>query len=243
MVTISLPVKIFEAQTMLERLADLFRLAPLLISAAQTFGDPWERFKYVVAFGVGILHFSPSQFKPFVPMLGETFQGKIKGECNLYFEQISVMPPITLFHIESMDNMWELYGHFKFHAGIIGNYISILFQGPITVHFKDSGQKVKFRFPELVINGVITGNRSIVYDGPMMFFDEVNRKKAVLFFTGMKEKGKFISKRVINDICDKITGMLYEPKKESSTFFSKLLGCCSSGSSLPRSIKDIHDIK
>lgn len=56
--------------------------------------DPIERFKYIVAFGLGCTNAYIQMDKPFNPILGETFHGIING-CTVYGEQISHHPPIS----------------------------------------------------------------------------------------------------------------------------------------------------
>ena len=49
---ISLPIKIFEARSSIQRVADLWSSAPKYLTMAAATNDPIERFKNVIAFGL-----------------------------------------------------------------------------------------------------------------------------------------------------------------------------------------------
>lgn len=58
---ISLPIKIFDKQSFLEKIANFMKYAPLILEKAAEIGEDqenWalERFKYVVAFSVVMRH-------------------------------------------------------------------------------------------------------------------------------------------------------------------------------------------
>lgn len=69
---ISLPVRIFEARSLIERLADWYGFGPHYLKDAARITDPLERFKLCIAFGVAGLYCSVQLMKPFNPLLGET---------------------------------------------------------------------------------------------------------------------------------------------------------------------------
>ena len=49
---ISLPVKIFEPRSAVQRIADIWSFAPKYLNEAAKITDPLERFKKVIAFGM-----------------------------------------------------------------------------------------------------------------------------------------------------------------------------------------------
>lgn len=71
---ISLPVKIFEPRSSLQRIVDYWGFAPKFLHEASKITDPLERFKKVIAFGIGGIYMCCNQEKPFNPILGETLQ-------------------------------------------------------------------------------------------------------------------------------------------------------------------------
>lgn len=55
---ISLPVRIFEGKSMLERLGDWYGFAPIYLKKAAQITDPLERFKLCITFAVAGLYTS-----------------------------------------------------------------------------------------------------------------------------------------------------------------------------------------
>ncbi|GLE01296.1 hypothetical protein PINS_up010126 [Pythium insidiosum] len=96
-VGLSLPVRIFEPRTNLERLVDLFLYGPTFLNVAASQRDPVERFKYVMAYAVAGLHHGVGQLKPFNPILGETYQAELNDGTLAYCEHTSHHPPISNF--------------------------------------------------------------------------------------------------------------------------------------------------
>lgn len=72
-VGISMPVRIFEPRSLLERICDWYGFAPLFLKQAGLIEDKLERFKLTIAFGLSCLYCCLKQQKPFNPLLGETF--------------------------------------------------------------------------------------------------------------------------------------------------------------------------
>jgi hypothetical protein len=72
-VGISLPVRIFEARSMIERVMDWFHLFPIYIKKAFESTDPLHRLKCIISMGIGSLYIICRQLKPFNPLLGETY--------------------------------------------------------------------------------------------------------------------------------------------------------------------------
>lgn len=91
---ISMPVKLFEPRSWLERMCDNWCYLDLLECAADA-TDPVERLKYMAAFVIGGLRQQVSFWKPFNPILGETYQAEYTGGIQLFLEQISHHPPIS----------------------------------------------------------------------------------------------------------------------------------------------------
>lgn len=94
---ISLPVYIFNIDSNLQRTCKGMCMAPYFLEKAVAV-SPVERMKYILAFGLSntILWFDVE--KPFNPILGETYQGFIRG-CPIYAEQVSHHPPVTAIYM------------------------------------------------------------------------------------------------------------------------------------------------
>eukprot|EP01103_Thecamoeba_quadrilineata_P012075 TRINITY_DN3028_c0_g1_i3.p1 TRINITY_DN3028_c0_g1~~TRINITY_DN3028_c0_g1_i3.p1 ORF type:complete len:132 (-),score=18.65 TRINITY_DN3028_c0_g1_i3:856-1215(-) len=67
---VSLPVKIFEPRSYLERLVDAWIYAPVFLTKAANTTDPIERLKLVATFAISGFSNTCHQKKPFNPILG-----------------------------------------------------------------------------------------------------------------------------------------------------------------------------
>jgi hypothetical protein len=83
LLNISLPVTIFSDETALSLFCKSFCYAPKLLEKAAKSTNPIDRFKNVVAFGIGCTNAYARMDKPFNPILGETYQGLIDN-CPIY---------------------------------------------------------------------------------------------------------------------------------------------------------------
>lgn len=100
---ISMPIKIFEARSSIQRIVDIWSFAPKHLSEASSITDPLERFKRVIAFALCGLYICTSQYKPFNPLLGETLQCTFKDGTQIFCEHTSHHPPISNFHMHPTD--------------------------------------------------------------------------------------------------------------------------------------------
>lgn len=71
---ISLPIKIFEPRSSIQRIVDIWSFAPKYLNEAAASSDHLERLKLVIAFALSGIYICTSQYKPFNPILGETLQ-------------------------------------------------------------------------------------------------------------------------------------------------------------------------
>ena len=69
---ISLPVKIFEPQSTLQRIVELFSFTPQFLRKAAETEDHLERLKLVITNAISCIYLCCKQMKPFNPILGET---------------------------------------------------------------------------------------------------------------------------------------------------------------------------
>lgn len=93
----SLPVRMFEPRSTIQRVADYFCFAPIFLKKAAKSTDHLERFKYVIAYFIAGMQVCTSQLKPFNPILGETLQATMPDGSKVYCEHISHHPPITAY--------------------------------------------------------------------------------------------------------------------------------------------------
>lgn len=99
-VSVSLPVRIFEKRSAIERILDIFSTGPIYLKKAAESQSQFDRMKYVIAFVVSGVHQTIDMRKPFNPIIGETFEGYWPDGAKIYCEHISHHPPITTYLIE-----------------------------------------------------------------------------------------------------------------------------------------------
>jgi len=179
LIGISLPVRIFEPRSYLQRVVDGFWSAPIYLKTATDevqAGNHLEVFKNVITFVISGLHATCSQEgKPFNPILGETYQAKYEDGTDVFCEQSSHHPPITNVELVGPNNKWRLYGYGEWKAAlkITSNYVEGWQKGPLTLEFFD-GTKVTFSLPKVFFRGLVKGDRVIEYEGTIRFEDKKN---------------------------------------------------------------------
>lgn len=211
-VGVSLPIRIFEPRSLVERITDWWAFAPVYLTPGAQKTDPLERFKSVIAFAMSGLYVSVTPFKPFNPILGETYQGEFPGHgISVNVEHTSHHPPIANFYVAHND--WKFYGRYEFKGDIstLGNYLAVDQEGPNTVEFAD-GHKITFHLPTIRIGGMIHGDKKTRYIGSVRFIDRTNKLKCVIKFDPSDRRPMYDKKRK-----DVYTGLIYkykETKKE-----------------------------
>ena len=88
LMSLSLPIRLFEPRSMLERITDWFAFAPILLKKAGNTKDKVEAFKYAICFSLSALFRSTQQLKPFNPMLGETYQAHWEDGSQIFLKKI-----------------------------------------------------------------------------------------------------------------------------------------------------------
>ena len=81
-------------------------------------------------------------------------------------EQISHHPPITSIYF--VGRGYKIYGTMQIDVNLRLNYVRGVNHCNITIEY-DSGDKITFDLPVLVLNGLILGERTIYYDSTGTF--------------------------------------------------------------------------
>lgn len=208
-VGLSLPVRIFEPRSSIERICDLFLYCNHYLSRAAAADEPIERIKYALGFVASALPHAISQYKPFNPLLGETFQATLADGTTIDCEHTSHHPPISNYYVQS--HHFKIYGSLTINGEIHANSINAFNEGWGTIEFKD-GHKLKFCMPNLYVWGLVMGSRGLQYTSAIIVIDEANQLKAVLKYSADAKKGitaYFSSART--DVC---RGNIYKYDKK-----------------------------
>eukprot|EP00331_Platyophrya_macrostoma_P013436 CAMPEP_0176433954 /NCGR_PEP_ID=MMETSP0127-20121128/16369_1 /TAXON_ID=938130 /ORGANISM="Platyophrya macrostoma, Strain WH" /LENGTH=665 /DNA_ID=CAMNT_0017816559 /DNA_START=41 /DNA_END=2038 /DNA_ORIENTATION=- len=207
-VGVSLPIRIFEPRSLVERITDWWAFAPVYLTPAALKYDPLDRFKAVISFAMSGLYVSVSPFKPFNPILGETYQGEFPGHgVSVNVEHTSHHPPIANFYLAHKD--WKFYGRYEFKGeiSVMKNCLYVDQEGPNTVEFSD-GHKIVFYQPKIRIGGMISGDKVTRYQGIVKFVDQKNKLKCVLKFDPSDRRPIYDKKRK-----DVYSGLIYRYKE------------------------------
>jgi hypothetical protein len=197
-VGLSLPIRLFEPRSTLERMLDRWSFVPVFMQDCFSL-DHVSRVKKVILMAVAGLYVAPSQEKPFNPLLGETLQARWPDGTEAFCEHTSHHPPVTNFEIFNKDfkmqGNLELVGKFKKNS-LIGGY-----KGNVSVIFPDQ-QVITYNFPQFRAGGMILGSRTVNWEQNMMFEDAERGIKASIVF-GPKKKGGWFGKTVgkADDFC------------------------------------------
>jgi hypothetical protein len=181
---VSRPACISYPRTYLECVAHDLIYTNLLDKAASC-QDPVQRMKYLVAFFVAGLHRNACEMGnngPLNPVLGETFMAEKTDGTKLYCEQISHHPPVSAYYMVDAAGNYQLYGTGEVSAKLSGmNHIEGKRIGQTTIIFKD-GSKVTIANPEMMIEGVMMGDRIINHLKSFCFVDAANNITAEIKF-------------------------------------------------------------
>jgi hypothetical protein len=216
----SLPVRMFEPRSTIQRVADYFWFAPIFIKRAAQSTSIIDRFKYAVWYFISGMQVCTGQLKPFNPILGETMQAKIPDGSNVYWEHISHHPPITTYSLEDVDKEYLVWGSSEFTANLGGNSMKAGQEGNNYIKFKD-GQTIRITVCHYTLGGTVIGDRTLNADGHFYLDDIENNLRCVLIFNPIMKAGGVFSSHKYAGKTDEFRGMLYTPKSSAKYDKSK----------------------
>ena len=205
---ISLPIKIFEPRSSIQRICDLWTFAPNYLKRAAETDDHLERLKCVIAFTISSIYLCCGQNKPFNPLLGETLQGHFEDGSKFYCEHTSHHPPISHFLLEGKQD-YKMSGYYEVTGKMGGNNLVSGLRGPNNLVFKD-GHHIRFGFPSFKLGGTVMGERTVEAIGSCTFEDLTNNRKAVLICNTFKKTGWIRS--TTTGCKDHVQGIIYDVK-------------------------------
>eukprot|EP01094_Clydonella_sp_ATCC50884_P001341 TRINITY_DN11002_c0_g2_i4.p1 TRINITY_DN11002_c0_g2~~TRINITY_DN11002_c0_g2_i4.p1 ORF type:complete len:354 (+),score=95.46 TRINITY_DN11002_c0_g2_i4:30-1091(+) len=171
---ISIPVKVAEPRSYLERITDGWCYAPHFLTKAANCDDALERMKLVITFAIAGLHNTATiPKKPFNPILGETWEAEMSDGTKLYLEQASHHPPVSNWSMVGPDDAYHFYGSGEWSASFRGNSVKGQQLGDHFVEFND-GTIISYTLGEVWARGIMYGDRVCEYLGTMEFKDEKN---------------------------------------------------------------------
>ncbi|CAK4082701.1 unnamed protein product [Aphanomyces euteiches] len=201
-VRLSLPIRLFEPRSLLDRIPDAWAYAPTLLTKAAHATEPLDRLQHVIAFVVAGLHFCVGQSKPFNPILGETYQCGFPDGTAIFLEHVKHHPPISAFYMEGPNGLYRLSGMCEFEAHLAGNTVVNAQAGQVKIEFAN-GAVVTYEMPKFKMHGIVLGERMFEFTGDCSFVDTASNLRGTL---GMDGNSSFLGKSHADDIKGTIKG-------------------------------------
>lgn len=221
-VRISLPIRIFEPRSLLERVANGWNYAPTVLKKAALSGaDPIERMKFVMSFAAGGLHFCVGQLKPFNPIFGETYEATYADGTQVFMEHVSHHPVKSAFTVVGPKGLYRMSGVYEFESVSTRNSLANYQNGAVAITFHD-GVVITYTMPQIKMSGILFGDRVVEIVGSSRFEDATNRLVGELTFDA---NNSFLKKSQSDDI----KGCIYPAKVRAvcahPLYNSKTLSC------------------
>jgi hypothetical protein len=176
---VTLPVIIFEPMTMLQRMAELMEYSYLLDMADET-DDPYMRLVYASSFFISVYYAYQRTWKPFNPILGETYEMANHGGMSFIAEQVSHHPPMSAGHAENEHFTYDVTSKLK--TKFLGNSADVYPVGRTRVTLKRDGVTLDLVPPPTKISNLIFGRTWIDSPGEMVLTNLTTGDKVVLYF-------------------------------------------------------------
>ncbi|EFJ40057.1 oxysterol binding protein [Volvox carteri f. nagariensis] len=161
---LSVPVWIMEPFTILQKAAEIMEYTDLLDNADTT-ADEFDRFAWVAAYCVSPFGAAERAWKPFNPILGETFELAVGDNVRYLAEQVSHHPPICAAHAEN--------GHFRYDlvsaptTRFLGNSLEVYPYGRTRISLVRSGEVFTLVPPNAMVHNIVIGRTWVDAYGPM----------------------------------------------------------------------------
>ncbi|KAI3989838.1 hypothetical protein MKX01_040808 [Papaver californicum] len=176
---VTLPVLIFEPMTMLQKMAELMEYSHLLDKADQC-EDPYMRLVYTSSWAISVYYAYQRTWKPFNPILGETYELANHGGVTFISEQVSHHPPMSAGHAENEHFAYDVTSKLK--TKFLGNSLDVYPVGRTRVTLKRDGVVINLVPPPTKVNNLIFGRTWVDSPGEMIMTNLTTGDKVVLYF-------------------------------------------------------------
>ncbi|KAA8549281.1 hypothetical protein F0562_000965 [Nyssa sinensis] len=130
---VTLPVLIFEPMTMIQKMAELMEYSHLLDQADEC-EDPYMRLVYASSWAISVYYAYQRTWKPFNPILGETYEMANHGGITFISEQVNHHPPMSAGHAENEHFTYDVTSKLK--TKFLGNSLDVYPVGRTRVTLK-----------------------------------------------------------------------------------------------------------
>ncbi|XP_015217750.2 oxysterol-binding protein-related protein 7 [Lepisosteus oculatus] len=165
---VSMPVVLNEPLCFLQRLCEELEYSELLDTANRT-DDPYERMVYVAAFAISAYFFGRhrNRYKPFNPVLGETYECVRDDKGFRYVsEQVSHHPPISACHAESENfTFWQDQ---RWKNKFWGKSVEVIPVGMVNVTLPRYGDHYEWNKVTTCIHNILSQQRWLEHYGEIL---------------------------------------------------------------------------
>ncbi|KAG5515284.1 hypothetical protein RHGRI_036355 [Rhododendron griersonianum] len=181
---VTLPVIIFEPMTMLQKMAELMEYSYLLDQADEC-EDPYMRLVYASSWAISVYYAYQRTWKPFNPILGETYEMVNHGAITFISEQVCHHPPMSAGHAENEHFTYDVTSKLK--TKFLGNSLDVYPLGRLVffvtcVTLKRDGVVLDLVPPPTKVNNLIFGRTWVDSPGEMVLSNLTTGDKVVLYF-------------------------------------------------------------
>lgn len=180
---LSVPVFLMEPTSVLQKMAEIMEYPDLLTKGAKATEDA-ERMAWAAAFGVSVYSSAERTWKPFNPILGETFQLKLGAgspdEGEYLAEQVSHHPPIGAAHAETPYWSYDIVSCPK--TKFLGNSLEVYPVGRTRIKYKTTNEELSLVPPTSKAYNLVLGKIWVDTFGDMTIENITSKWKTVLEF-------------------------------------------------------------
>ncbi|PRQ34124.1 putative oxysterol-binding protein [Rosa chinensis] len=151
-----------------------------LLDRADECEDPYMRLVYTTSWAISVYYAYQRTWKPFNPILGETYE--MVNHCGITFvaEQVSHHPPMSAAHGENEHFTYDVTSKLK--TKFLGNSLDVYPVGRTRVTLKRDGVVLDLVPPPTKVNNLIFGRTWVDSPGEMIMTNLTTGDKAVLCF-------------------------------------------------------------
>ncbi|XP_057864857.1 oxysterol-binding protein-related protein 3A isoform X1 [Cryptomeria japonica] len=199
---VTLPLMIFEPMTALQKMAELMEYSYLL-DLADECEDPYLKMVYASSWAISVYYAYQRAWKPFNPILGETYEMVNHGGIKFIAEQVCHHPPMSSAFAENKHFTYTITSKVK--TKFRGNSVDVYPLGRTRVMLKKSGEILDLVPPPMKCHNLIFGQTWVDSSGEMQMTNQTTGDKVELYF---QPRGWFGAGHY------KVDGHVYDSKEE-----------------------------
>lgn len=177
---LSVPVWIMEPFTILQKAAEIMEYTELL-DKADACQDPHERFAWLAAYCVSPFGAAERAWKPFNPILGETFELDAGNGVRYLAEQVSHHPPVCAAHAENSHFQYDLVSAPT--TKFLGNSLEVYPYGRTRITLRSHKEVYTLVPPNAMVHNIVIGRTWVDAFGPLYIHCGTTGATCILNFT------------------------------------------------------------